>query len=319
MEIKTFRAASMQEALRLVRRELGPEAAVLRTREVRAGGMLGLLTGERGIEVEASAEVIVPSRLPKRPAILDQGIDLSEMALLERSVNHELHDERVPHDQQTTPWHIVIAGATAGAGATTVAAQLAAALNRSQLRTLVWNSDHPFEHFTQRGVQSPAAAEVLLFDVGCDASEKFDRLWAVANVALLVVTPESKSILDGYAAIKQLAERHPQLKIQIIVNFARDAFEADRVYSHLSQTCRQFLHLEVAAAGYVSRLSGSSASIHPETSFSPTRLADGVNVAAKQFEQIASRIAIDSPIHYLRSVSKKNLKFAESAVTAGRY
>jgi flagellar biosynthesis protein FlhF len=66
MEIKTFRAASMQAALRLVRRELGPDAAVLRTREVRAGGVMGLLTGERGIEVEASAEVIVPRPRPDR-------------------------------------------------------------------------------------------------------------------------------------------------------------------------------------------------------------------------------------------------------------
>ena len=49
MDIKTFRASLMQDALRLVCRELGPEAAVLRTREVRAGGVLGLLTGERSI------------------------------------------------------------------------------------------------------------------------------------------------------------------------------------------------------------------------------------------------------------------------------
>ena len=37
MDIKTFRAKTMQEALALVRRELGPDASVLHTRELNGG------------------------------------------------------------------------------------------------------------------------------------------------------------------------------------------------------------------------------------------------------------------------------------------
>lgn len=66
MEVKTYRAATMHEALTLVRRELGPDAAVLHTREVRGGGLFGWLPGPRQIEVTASAGVNVPSRLPRR-------------------------------------------------------------------------------------------------------------------------------------------------------------------------------------------------------------------------------------------------------------
>ena len=62
MELKTYRARSLQEALHVVRRELGPDAAVLHTREVR-GGMLRWLAG-RQVEVTASAGVNVPSRFP---------------------------------------------------------------------------------------------------------------------------------------------------------------------------------------------------------------------------------------------------------------
>ncbi|MFV2065505.1 MAG: flagellar biosynthesis protein FlhF, partial [Pirellulales bacterium] len=65
MEIRTFRARSMQDALTLVRRELGPEAAVLHTREVRRGGLLRWMGRGRDIEVTASTEVHVPSRLPE--------------------------------------------------------------------------------------------------------------------------------------------------------------------------------------------------------------------------------------------------------------
>lgn len=57
----------MQEALALVRRDLGPRASVLHTREVRGGGWLRLLGGPRWIEVVASASMTVPSRLPRRP------------------------------------------------------------------------------------------------------------------------------------------------------------------------------------------------------------------------------------------------------------
>ena len=65
MEIKTYRAATMHDALSLVRDELGPDAAVLHTREVQSQRWFGLVRGPRHIEVTASAEVNVPSRLPE--------------------------------------------------------------------------------------------------------------------------------------------------------------------------------------------------------------------------------------------------------------
>ena len=63
MEIKTFRARSMQEALQLVRRTLGPDATLLQTRDVR-NGLFGWLPGAQQVEVLASADVPAPCRLP---------------------------------------------------------------------------------------------------------------------------------------------------------------------------------------------------------------------------------------------------------------
>ncbi len=57
----------MRDALELVRRELGPSAAVLHTREVN-GGPIGRLVFGRKYEVAASAGVHVPSRLPAEVA-----------------------------------------------------------------------------------------------------------------------------------------------------------------------------------------------------------------------------------------------------------
>jgi flagellar biosynthesis protein FlhF len=63
MKIHTYRAKTMQQALDLVRHELGPEAAVLHTRELHAS-LLGRLLFGKSYEIAASAEADVPSRLP---------------------------------------------------------------------------------------------------------------------------------------------------------------------------------------------------------------------------------------------------------------
>ena len=68
MELKTYRAPTMYEALAMVRHDLGPEAAVLHTREVQSRRFFGWLSGPREIEVTASLGVTVPSRLPGRSA-----------------------------------------------------------------------------------------------------------------------------------------------------------------------------------------------------------------------------------------------------------
>ena len=55
MTIKTYRARSIHDALDMVRQELGPDASVLHTREVRSG-LLGWL-GAKEVEVAASATI----------------------------------------------------------------------------------------------------------------------------------------------------------------------------------------------------------------------------------------------------------------------
>jgi len=67
MEVKTFRARTMQEALQLVRRTLGPDATLLQAREVRSG-LFGWLPGAQQVEVLASADVQAPCRLPPKAA-----------------------------------------------------------------------------------------------------------------------------------------------------------------------------------------------------------------------------------------------------------
>jgi len=77
MNVKTYRANTMQEALAQVRRDLGSKASVLHTREVPASGWLRWFQGGRQIEVVASTSVAVPSRLPRR-AVAGEGAPTTE-------------------------------------------------------------------------------------------------------------------------------------------------------------------------------------------------------------------------------------------------
>ena len=63
MQLYTFKARSLAEAIRLVRQDLGPDASVLHTREI--GSPLARLLLGRMIEVTASATPCAPSRLPE--------------------------------------------------------------------------------------------------------------------------------------------------------------------------------------------------------------------------------------------------------------
>lgn len=81
MNVKTYRARSMQDALAMVRRELGPRASVLHTREVRPRALARLLGAVRMIEVVASASVSVPSRLPQNPPARSQSVPPTQVGI----------------------------------------------------------------------------------------------------------------------------------------------------------------------------------------------------------------------------------------------
>jgi len=113
MEVKTYRAATMQEALAQVRADLGPQAAVLHTREVGGGGLLRWIPGMRRIEVTAALDVRVPSRFAdrRRPAAVEPE------AASPRDVTYEpSYAARSPADE-APPRSQSRAAATAASGA----------------------------------------------------------------------------------------------------------------------------------------------------------------------------------------------------------
>jgi flagellar biosynthesis protein FlhF len=65
MHIRSYRAKTIQEAVELIRGDLGPEAVVLHTREAPRGRLARWLFG-RQLEVTATRDANVPSRFERR-------------------------------------------------------------------------------------------------------------------------------------------------------------------------------------------------------------------------------------------------------------
>lgn len=64
MKVKTFHALTMQDAMRAIKQELGPEAIILSSKEVRQGGRMLRLFNRPVLEVMAACEEDQPSAMP---------------------------------------------------------------------------------------------------------------------------------------------------------------------------------------------------------------------------------------------------------------
>ena len=98
MKVKTYRAATLREALNKVKRELGPDAFILGKREIRSKNMLGFAKSR--VEVTAAIELPGPANpskpFQKRPLASSEAID---------AISDRLHlsSTTVPSDSSPVP------------------------------------------------------------------------------------------------------------------------------------------------------------------------------------------------------------------------
>ncbi|PHR95691.1 MAG: flagellar biosynthesis protein FlhF [Blastopirellula sp.] len=103
MDIRTFRAKSMQEAIELVRKNLGPDAAVLHSRQVPRPGITGWF-GATELEIAASNEAKLKNRLPSLEEEILEDIDPTEVQDHVENDNQErLIDGLVYHEDDEQP------------------------------------------------------------------------------------------------------------------------------------------------------------------------------------------------------------------------
>jgi flagellar biosynthesis protein FlhG len=83
--------------------------------------------------------------------------------------------------------------------------------------------------------------DILLIDTGAGISANVMYFNFAAMEKVIIVTNEPTSLTDAYAMIKVLSHKYQQKKFMVLINSARTAQEAEKIYRHLRQVVDQFL------------------------------------------------------------------------------
>ncbi|ELK44762.1 MinD/ParA family protein [Bacillus sp. SB49] len=91
--------------------------------------------------------------------------------------------------------------------------------------------------------------EYIILDMGAGATEESLAFIRSADEAVLVTTPEPTAMTDGYAMIKHVVQRAPDLPISVLVNRVLDAREGRETMDKLKTVAMRFLKKELNETG----------------------------------------------------------------------
>ena len=101
-----------------------------------------------------------------------------------------------------------------------------------------------------------ARSDAVVIDTGAGNSAGVFAFLDVADVVLVVATPEPTSIADAYALIKCYAAQarehpSPRQRLRLVVNQAATTEQGQVVHGRIAKVCREFLKLDLPLAGVI--------------------------------------------------------------------
>ena len=96
-----------------------------------------------------------------------------------------------------------------------------------------------------------SAYDLLLVDTGAGISDNVMQFNVAADQVVVVTTPEPHAMTDAYAMIKVLSEQVRNPSIHLLINQAKSADEALKVFSRISEVSQRFLQLRIMQLGHV--------------------------------------------------------------------
>lgn len=112
-------------------------------------------------------------------------------------------------------------------------------------------SDLGRRHLAEQVNSINEQTDIVIYDCGAGISLNVLAFALLADVVLVVSTPDPTSITDAYAMVKVLVNRNHNGSLRLLVNMAADRGEAARVYRRIAGVAERFLHFPLADAGYV--------------------------------------------------------------------
>ena len=141
---------------------------------------------------------------------------------------------------------VAVVGSGPAVGATSVTLNLAAALVKQGKDVLVLD-----ERSGTQSTQAQREGRLVLIDAVLDKEGALSPLAAQADHVLVVLQPNAASITASYACIKRLHYAHALQRLRVLVNYATDAAEAQRILANLAHTGSRYLALTLEPAGCV--------------------------------------------------------------------
>ncbi|GAB4163348.1 MAG: MinD/ParA family protein [Planctomycetaceae bacterium] len=92
--------------------------------------------------------------------------------------------------------------------------------------------------------------DYLIVDTGTGIHKLVRQFVTAADLALIVTTPEPTAIADAYATVKALSS-NPAVDLNVVVNRAESARQAQAIIERLQQTAQLFLKKEITSAGQI--------------------------------------------------------------------
>jgi flagellar biosynthesis protein FlhG len=141
---------------------------------------------------------------------------------------------------------LAVVGSGPAVGVTSVASNLAAALVQQGKDVLLHD-----EHQGSVPTIAQRKGRLMLVDAVLDPQGALSPLAAQADSVLVVLQPNAASIKASYACIKKLHYAHALQRVRVLLNYATDAGQAQRILSNLALTSGRYLALTLEPAGWV--------------------------------------------------------------------
>lgn len=91
--------------------------------------------------------------------------------------------------------------------------------------------------------------DYMLVDTAAGISPTVLHFIAASQIAAVVITPEPTSLTDAFSLLKVLRRRGYRRKVEVIVNMASNARQADKVYRRFEAAVKKYLGLQTEQLG----------------------------------------------------------------------
>jgi flagellar biosynthesis protein FlhG len=92
-------------------------------------------------------------------------------------------------------------------------------------------------------------ADYVLIDTGAGLDAHTLRLLLAADEIFVVLTPEPTAITDAYALIKLVINRHPEARLQLVINRVQNTAEGRETAAKISLVAERFLQRQIPTLG----------------------------------------------------------------------